>query len=292
VALVKMARILGKNSEADDWDARAAAIRKLILDRLYVSEDACFYDLDSNNNFVRVRGDAMIRVLGEHVVDATLFQEIYRKQIHNSAAFWAPYPLPSIALDDPAFVRPIPRNSWGGASQALTALRAPRWMEFYGKPADLARLMDRWVDAIARSGDFYQQLDPLSGECTKAGDPGGYSPAALVLLDFVWRLYGVRKAGERIEWNCRAPANSAKTVSTIKTPRGMAELQHASGGSALSVAGKPVLRVLGAARVITDLDGKPTAITGTSDASVEVRLVWPSGKHRKVTIAPNATQTL
>jgi hypothetical protein len=228
-----MARIMGKTSEADEWDESAAAIRKLILDRLYVPEDASFYDLDSNNEFVRIRGDAMIRVLGEHVVDPQLFETIYRKQVHNPAAFWAPYPLPSIALDDPAFVRPIPRNSWGGASQALEALRATRWMEFYGKPADLAHLMDRWVDAIVRSGDFYQQLDPLTGEATKVGDPGGYSPAALVLLDFVWRLYGVRRDGDRIEWNCRQSANATKSVASIKTTRGTAELQHASDGSAL-----------------------------------------------------------
>jgi hypothetical protein len=292
IALAKMARILGHTSEADDWDERAAAIRKLILDRLYVPEDASFYDLDSDNNFVRIRGDAMIRVLGEHVVDAALFEEIYRKQIRNPNAFWAPYPLPSIALDDPAFVRPIPRNSWGGASQALEALRATRWMEFYGKPADLAHLMDRWVDAIVRSGDFYQQLDPLTGECTKVGDPGGYSPAALTLLDFVWRLYGVRREGERIEWNCRPRANSAKTVATIKTPRGTAELQHASDSSSLSLAGKPILRVFGTARVVTDLDGKPIALTGTADANVEVRFEWPNGKHRKFTLAPNATQSI
>jgi hypothetical protein len=292
IALAKMARILGHNSEANDWDERAAAIRKLILDRLYVPEDASFYDLDSNNEFVRIRGDAMIRVLGEHVLDAALFEEIYRKQIHNPDAFWAPYPLPSIALDDPAFVRPIPRNSWGGASQALTALRATRWMEFYGKPADLAHLMDRWVEAIVRSGDFYQQLDPVSGECTKAGDPGGYSPAALVLLDFVWRLHGVRRAGDRIEWNCRRPANSAKTVASVKTLRGTAELQHGSDSSALSLAGKPILRVFGTARIVTDLNGKPIEITGTADASAEVRLVWPSGKERKITIAPNTTQPI
>jgi hypothetical protein len=292
VALAKMARILGKTSEADDWDERAAAIRTLILDRLYVPDDASFYDLDSNNNFVRIRGDAMIRVLGEHVVDPQLFETIYRKQVHNPEAFWAPYPLPSIALDDPAFVRPIPRNSWGGASQALEALRATRWMEFYGKPADLAHLMDRWVDAIVRSGDFYQQLDPVTGDATKVGDPGGYSPAALVLLDFVWRLYGVRRDGDRIEWNCRQPANSAKTVASIKTARGTAELQHASDGSALSLAGKPILRVFGTARIVTDLDGKPSAITGISDERAEVRLSWPGGKSHKIHLSPNETQTI
>ncbi|MGB6199299.1 MAG: hypothetical protein WBF35_07115, partial [Candidatus Acidiferrales bacterium] len=292
MALAKIARILGKNSEGDDWEERAAAIRKLILEKLYVPKDASFYDLDSNNQFVRIRGDAMIRVLGEHVVDASMFEEMYRKQIHNPEAFWAPYPLPSIALDDPTFVRPIPRNSWGGASQALEALRATRWMEFYGKPADLAHLMGRWVEAIVRSGDFYQQLDPLTGECTKVGDPGGYSPAALVLLDFVLRLYGVRREGDRIEWNCRPPGNSAKTVASLKTPRGTAELQHTGDSSALSLAGKPILLVLGAARIVTDLDGKPISITGTADGAVDVRLHWPGGKHRSITIAPNATQNI
>jgi hypothetical protein len=292
VAMAKMARILGRNSEADHWDEYAAEIRKLILEKLYVPEDASFYDLDSENQFVRIRGDAMIRVLGEHVVDAPMFDEIYRKQVHNPAAFWAPYPLPSIALDDPTFVRPIPRNSWGGASQALEALRATRWMEFYGKQADLAHLMGRWVDAIVLSGDFYQQLDPVSGECTKVGDPGGYSPAALVLLDFVWRLYGVRRDGERIEWNCRQPANSAKTLASVKTPRGTAELLHANGSSSLSFASKAILRVVGTARVVTDAEGKVLSISGTSDQAVEARLEWPNGKHRKFRIAPNATQAI
>ena len=62
------------------------------------------------------------------VKDKAIFDAVWTRQLHNPKAFWAPYPLTSIAMDDPAFVRPIPRNSWGGASQALTALRAPRWM--------------------------------------------------------------------------------------------------------------------------------------------------------------------
>jgi hypothetical protein len=34
---------------------------------------------------------------------------------------------------------------------------------------------------------FRQQMDPLTGEFTQP-DPGGYSPAALVFLDFARRL--------------------------------------------------------------------------------------------------------
>ncbi|RYC10515.1 hypothetical protein, partial [Ciceribacter ferrooxidans] len=76
--------------------------------------------------------------------DKSIFDAIWTRQLHNPKAFWAPYPFPSIALDDPTFVRPIPRNSWGGATQALTALRAPRWMEHYGKHAELKHLMQQW----------------------------------------------------------------------------------------------------------------------------------------------------
>lgn len=186
-ALAAMAGALGKPAEAARWNEEAEAIRRLILDKLYSPEDAAFYDLDSTDKFVRVRSDVISRVLGEHVLDMNqkrdreIFEAVWTKQLHNPAAFWAEYPLTSVAQNDPAFVRPIPRNSWGGASQALTALRAPRWMPHYGKGAELAEMMKKWCQAIARKTEFRQQMDPRTGEFTLP-DPGGYSPAALTFL--------------------------------------------------------------------------------------------------------------
>ncbi|HZY71586.1 MAG TPA: alpha-L-rhamnosidase [Edaphobacter sp.] len=193
VALAQMATALAKHNEADRWQADAETLRRLIIDKLYDPKDAAFYDLDAQNNFVRVRSDVISRVLGEHVLklsdpkDAAIFEAVWTRQIHNPKAFWAPYPLTSIAMDDPAFVRPIPRNSWGGATQALTALRVPRWMPYYGKQAEMNHLMQQWVEAISRHTEFRQQMDPQTGEFTQA-DPSGYSPAALVYLDFIRRL--------------------------------------------------------------------------------------------------------
>ena len=193
VALGSMATALGKKSEANRWLDDAEKVRRLILDRLYSPEDAAFYDLDAQNKFVKVRSDAISRVLGEHVLklsdtrDRTIFEAVWERQLHNPRAFWAPYPLASVAQDDPKFVRPIPRNSWGGASQALTALRTSRWMQHYGKQDELNVLMQRWCDAIMRHGEFRQQIDPLTGDFTQP-DPGGYSPTALVFLEFSRRL--------------------------------------------------------------------------------------------------------
>lgn len=193
IALAAMARMLGKPNEAARWEQDAETLRQLIITKLYDPQDAAFYDLDTENKFVRVRSDVISRVLGEHVLklddarDKAIFDAIWTKQLHNPKAFWAPYPFTSVAMDDPSFVRPIPRNSWGGASQALTALRTPRWMEHYGKGAELKVLMAAWCEAIMRHIEFRQQMDPLTGDFTQA-DPSGYSPAALVFLDFARRL--------------------------------------------------------------------------------------------------------
>jgi hypothetical protein len=182
-----MAQKLGKSDDADMWQVRAEEIRQLIIKHCFDPEDECFYDVDADGNFVRVRGDVLTRVFGEHVVDQSMFDRIYQRHIRNPEAFWTPYPLPSIAIDDPAFVKKLPRNSWGGAAQALTALRTPRWFDYYGKSEDHKHLMSRWVEAIVACPYFMQQLNPWTGEFTDSKSRD-YSPAMCVLVDFVDRL--------------------------------------------------------------------------------------------------------
>lgn len=193
VALSAMASELGKTAEAQRWTDDAERIRALILEKLWCQEDASFYDVAPDGSFVRIRSVANYRVLGEHVLrlsespERKIFQTLWDRQLHNPKACWSRYPLPSIALDDPKFVRPIPPNSWGGACQALTALRTLRWMEHYDKGRELRTLMERWYEAILRAGTFCQQMDPDTGVFTQP-DPGGYSPCALVFLHFAKRL--------------------------------------------------------------------------------------------------------
>jgi hypothetical protein len=184
-ALARMAELLGKLAEAQQWQECAEELRQGILRYCFDPEDECFYDVDCDGQFVKVRGDVLSRVLGEHVVDAALFERIYQRYIHNPTEFWTPYPLPSISIADPTFVKSLTENSWGGASQALTALRAPRWFEFYGKHNDFRLLMSRWVEALTAAPDFMQQMNPWTGEFSTSA---GYSPAMLVYLDFVNRL--------------------------------------------------------------------------------------------------------
>ena len=150
MALAHMATALGKGDEASRWHDDAEKIRLLIIEKLYDPKDAAFYDLDAQNNFVRVRSDVNSRVLGEHVLkrydakDKAIFDTVWARQIHNPKAFWAPYPLTSIAMDDPTFVRPIPRNSWGGANLS------PSWAWRYSAIPSRTSTVARCTSPAAR----------------------------------------------------------------------------------------------------------------------------------------------
>lgn len=287
IALSQMARALGKTSDADCWAGSAEQIQQLILTKLYVPEDAAFYDLDSEGEFVKVRTCALARVCGEHVIDQKLFDDLWKRQLHNPKAFLTQYPFPSVALDDPNFVRPIPRNSWGGASQALTALRTGRWLDFYGRSAEYSTLMERWCEAIVRDMTFRQQVDPQTGVFT-AGGSAGYSPAALVMMDFTWRLAGIHEEAEEIHWNVR-PAHRVADHARfqLRTDEGNAlNLEYDKAGASLCFNGHVIGNVQGTVRLITDKKGMAKRLIGISERAERVT-VRIAGVHRHVTLSPN-----
>ncbi|GAA3750675.1 hypothetical protein GCM10022270_06150 [Terriglobus aquaticus] len=281
VALAEMARALGRPSEAQQCQDRAERLRALILKRLYVPEDAAFYDLDADDKFVRVDCDILSRMCGEHVVEQKLFETLWARQFSDPKKFWAPYPLPSVALDDPQFVRPIPRNSWGGATQALTALRTPQWMDHYGRSAEFAHLANQWCEAILREGDFRQQMDPVSGVFSHE-DSGGYSPAALVMVDFTWRLAGIVETPGEVQWNVRPGCAASNGASfRMRSDSGaMLDLSYAADGATLRRNGREIARLTGGtARVITDPNGTPTALLGIHAEAQAV--TFQQGRHKR-----------
>lgn len=289
-ALAEMARALGRLAEADRWTEQAEAIRTLILSKLYVAEDAAFYDLDAENKFIRVRSDVISRVCGEHVVDQAMFDTLWARQLHNPKAFWGKYPLSSIAMDDPAFVRPIPANSWGGASQGLTALRAPRWMDHYGRAVEFTEMMDRWCEAIQADLTFRQQMDPDTGLFTHGEDHPNYSPTALVMVDYTWRLIGVVEEPGSLSWNIR-PGHKAAQGARLSLPLdggGSASVAYDTKGADLTLSGRPLARVEGgAARLITAKDGTPLALLGISPQTQRVSLRLPGRAVRHFNLKPN-----
>jgi hypothetical protein len=257
LALAQMARALNlPDAEARRWEEAAEEIRLALMKHCFDEEDGCFYDRDAQGNFIRIRSEVLGCVLREHAVPQPLFEQIYERHIKNPEAFWTPYPLPSVAADDPQFVHPIPANSWGGASQALTALRAPRWFDHYGKHEDLVHLMKQWIHAMIRDGSFRQQLDPWTGEFTQQG-ADRYSPAMLCAVDFVSRLHGVRRLPDAIEWNCRLPDGATESRYHLDDNAIHAALELSRHQAVLKLDNRIVATHSGQGRVVTDLRGRP-----------------------------------
>lgn len=297
MALARMADDLGRRDEADLWRERAEAIRHRIVNQLYVPEDGAFYDLDAQNRFVKVRSVVITRVCGEHVVDKPMFIDISRSQIRNPHAFMTPYPFPSVALNDPSFVRPLPHNCWGGASQALTALRAPRWMDHYECTTDLVYLMEKWCEALQRDMSFRQQLDPVTGAFTE-GDEPGYSPSALVMLDFTWRLAGIVEDPDELQWNVRPGIAMTRGARfRVKLRGGTAEMCYDSDGATLIFAGRCIAKVRGTARVVTDASGNIKALVGIVSGiqDLELQMPWRIAQPHRVagnqTVIPPQIET-
>lgn len=290
LALAAMAEALGRGDDAARWREQAAILRAAILRRLWSQADAAFYDRDPQDRFVAIRSDILTRMCGEHVPDQAMFDAMWQRHLGNPKAFWTRFPLPSIALDDPTFVRPIPANSWGGAAQALTALRAGRWFDHYGRGAEFTTMMNQWCEAIQADMSFRQQIDPETGVFTKGADEPNYSPCALVMIDYTWRLAGVREEADELHWTIR-PGHSAAAGATfaMRTDGGkQAAIRYVGDGAELTLDGRRIARIAGgSARLVTDTGGRPTALVGVDQAPQRVTLTAPGSQARAIGLRAN-----
>jgi len=257
-----MAELLGDDSASAQWREKADHVRNKIHEHLFDGQDFFFYDLDAKNNFVPIKTDVITRIAGEHVLDQSNFEEIWTRHLHNPNSFWTDYPFPSVAIDDPGFCEEaMERNAWAGPSMALTAMRAMRWMDFYGKSIEFATMMNRWLRGMSQSNCFPQQMDPRTGEM-KVG--GNYSPAMCTFVAFTSHLHGVGWTPEGFEWSCTMPEGASMSRFELNTRHGRAELSQSPAGARLFLNGRLILEVEGPGRVLTNHQGDFLSLTRLS----------------------------
>ena len=86
----------------------------------------------------------------------------------------------------------------------------------------------------------------------------------LVMLDFVSRLYSVRRVGKKLIWGCHTIPDTRYYQFTFRDQRGEFQIRQDNQTFVLVRNEKPVLRVQGECRVVTDLIGIPQRIIGTT----------------------------
>jgi hypothetical protein len=160
LTLAKMADELGLPAEAGDYRARAAELKTLINEKLWDPASGLYYDRDMNTDrLIKIKSIASLIPLFCGVPDAAQARQL-RDHIMNPAEFNTPFPLPSIARDDPAFEK----DMWRGPVWINTAYMIILGLEDYGFKDDASDLAFRVVDGVYRHhaayGTFFEYYDP------------------------------------------------------------------------------------------------------------------------------------
>ena len=188
IALAKMAKLLGKTDEADNWQQNAHDVKEKLIRHCYDTADEFFYDIDRSGNMRKHCSIHIANLFQEHLLDGDMAERIYNRYMKNTNEFWTPYPFPSMSVSDPGFAQTKDGNCWSFYSQGLTALRAMRWMDYYGKSEDLEHIMKQWVTAFINSPsmNFSQELHPITGCPSNSSE--WYSSSMLLFIHSVRRL--------------------------------------------------------------------------------------------------------
>ena len=192
MSLADMAGALGLESEREAWLKKADEVRDAMFEQLYDKADDFFYDIDRAGRMRKIKTIAISNVFTERVLTQTEFDRIYERHMLSPDGFGTPYPFPAVAISDSRGREHAPKNCWGYYSQALTALRAQRWMDAYGRGEDYDRLLEKWMHVMAAQEGpalFTQELDPVTGVPTDCSR--WYSSAMLTYLYAVKRLKAV-----------------------------------------------------------------------------------------------------
>ncbi|MBT2289575.1 hypothetical protein J7E73_10605 [Paenibacillus albidus] len=278
--LAKIAEELGEDGSV--WLTKAAASLASLFQSCFDEEDHFFYDRDRTGRFVRVQSDVLLRVLACEVGDREFFDVMLRRYLLNTRKFFAKYPFTSLAMDDPRFDPFSSYNSWGGASNFLSLIRAPHAFEHHGRYVELTWVIQPVLGALSRMSRFGQCLSPWTGE---EGYTETYSPAILCLLDYVERLCGILPvAGGELWFTGLLPypmdhgGAAAEETEYARTVDGHAyELLTTRERAVICRNGEEHLSFPFGVRVVTDRVGRLLKLIGMSSRTIEGS-IWYEGK--------------
>lgn len=264
--LAEISRIRGDGWEGY-WLEKAAEVADALKNRLWdESRGACF-DRDC-------RGERMPQLIHNNLrcmywgsFSQTMADRFVREHLTNPDEFWTSLPLPSVAVNDPAF-RNAPENNWSGQCEGLTYQRAILALERYGYEPLVTALGKKLMQAVIRGGYmFTQQFDPFTGEPSRVSMrthkviPSGssepiqdaYGPTLLAVLEYIRHLWGVKPHMGQVWFSL---AHGAPY--TYEQRWGKRTLRVESDGERARILmdGREIAREKCGVRVITDEEGR------------------------------------
>jgi glycogen debranching enzyme len=149
---------------------RRARLVDSMMRLMYDESDAAFYDLQQpGSRRIRIRTPTIFFPLAIREIDQRIAEHVLDAHFDRQDEFAAPLPLPSVALDDPAFFPGETPFIWRGGTWAVI-----NWFLFHalrkrGFAQQAERLRRALATAVEQSG-FREHYDPLTAEGRGARD--------------------------------------------------------------------------------------------------------------------------
>ena len=250
---------------AEKWREKADSVAAALRRGLWDERRGALYDRDHEGKTIDILCHNTLRCMYWGSISQTMADRFVRDHLMNPAEFWTPFPLPSVAVNDPAF-RNAPENNWSGQPEGLTYQRAILALENYGYHTLVTKLGEKLISTVSKNScRFTQQFDPFTADASlihavthqpviDQSDPvqDNYGPTMLAVLEYIAHHYGISLrlgevwwslgTGERYEYDVHCSSRHY----TIKSNGQQAELQ---------LNGTTIEKSLCGIRIVTDESG-------------------------------------
>lgn len=174
--LAKLAEVIGDKKTAFWADKLAKKVLNSLLIKLYDKKDGIFFNLGKKD---KLRSETLTIVslipLIIHDLPKNIVQKLVENYLLNPDKFWLPYPIPSIAKDEPEF-RPDGKlmgllYDWRGSAWVNTNWFLFHALKHHGFPEVANTLKEKTIKMVTRNG-FHEKFNPITGEGIDAKDFG------------------------------------------------------------------------------------------------------------------------
>ncbi len=303
--LSKISKLLN-NGEEKVWEDAANKVKVKFKEYLWDEDKKACFPRDKDNKVIDCLSQENIKCMYEGIFDQDMADSFIREHLLNENEFWTPYPIPSVAVNNPYFhcdkeysncyeklnelgkaEGNIEVNNWSGPINGLTCQRSIDALLNYNHHAENILIGEKIIKMLKENKGFVQNYNPFTGK--QHGDKDGYGPTILAFLEYISVMYGVNISYDTALWTGICCGGEYKYTQEILGK--VFTLSHKEGKNTAFIDGKYIFEATENARIKTDFDGKILYIYGVSDKPSKAE-ICVNDKCYKADINPNSISVI
>ncbi len=163
-AIARLSKILGVDDDSQIYQERADKVEKAIVNICWNEEKKIFFDVSSpEHKQLQVKTASSLFPIILDNVPPDILDKLINTHLTSEQEFWSPFPVPSVAMDEPSF---NPNNSltlWRGPTWINTNWFLVRGLKKHGYDSIAREIIKKSIVLIDKAG-FWEFYHPLTGK--------------------------------------------------------------------------------------------------------------------------------